>query len=265
MFTFRVGIQKLGKQCNVIRWFLQALTFFIFLLLLVVIILKLYNDPITGQNLLILFLCRMMTLKLQASVKVLQKFLFSSYKGIHSRCRVKAMLEGPCSKEKACPANHFSFYIQSGAANVVPPKICVNSDLVLGTVMNNAGIGINIVVINGKTGAVLKTDHFNMYSGKVEPLIDFLKNIETGSVVLMAVFDEGSTQLNEEARKLISDMGSSSIQSLGYRDNWVFVGGKGTMEKSNFEKYMKSNGSSNKYENWPEMVELEGCVPKYLE
>uniref|UniRef100_A0A3B5ME26 ILEI/PANDER domain-containing protein n=1 Tax=Xiphophorus couchianus TaxID=32473 RepID=A0A3B5ME26_9TELE len=153
------------------------------------------------------------------------------------------------------------FFVQSGAANVVPPKICVNNKA-LGTVLNNADAGINIVVVNGKSGDVLKTDHFNMYSGEVEPLIEFLKNIEMGSVVLMAVFDEGSKKLNEEARTLISDLGSSVIHSLGYRDNWVFVGGKGTTGKSNFEKV--NDDSKNKYENWPEMVEMEGCIPKYV-
>uniref|UniRef100_A0A087X4H2 ILEI/PANDER domain-containing protein n=1 Tax=Poecilia formosa TaxID=48698 RepID=A0A087X4H2_POEFO len=173
--------------------------------------------------------------------------------------------KGPCFRKNVCPANHIGFFVQSGAANVVPPKICVNNNLALGTVMNNAGSGINIVVVNGKSGDVMKTDHFNMYSGSVEPLIEFLKGVETGSVVLMAVYDEGSTKLNEEARTLISDLGSSTIHSLGYRDNWVFVGGKGTTGKSNFEKHMKSDDSKNKYDNWPEMVEVEGCVPKYVE
>uniref|UniRef100_A0A3B3TUE6 ILEI/PANDER domain-containing protein n=1 Tax=Poecilia latipinna TaxID=48699 RepID=A0A3B3TUE6_9TELE len=166
------------------------------------------------------------------------------------------MLIRPCFRKNVCPANHIGFFVQSGAANVVPPKICVNNNLALGTVMNNAGSGINIVVVNGEC--------LGLNLG-VEPLIEFLKGVETGSVVLMAVYDEGSTKLNEEARTLISDLGSSTIHSLGYRDNWVFVGGKGTTGKSNFEKHMKSDDSKNKYDNWPEMVEVEGCVPKYVE
>ncbi|XP_008410894.2 protein FAM3C-like [Poecilia reticulata] len=210
MFTFRVGKKNIANQCNVIRWFLQALTFFILLLFIVVIFLKLFDDPITDITKNALLTGR--TSKMDANAK------------------------GSCSRKNVCPANHIGFFVQSGAANVVPPKICVNNNLALGTIMNNAGGGINIVVVNGKSGDVMKTDHFNMYSGSVEPLIEFLKDIEAGSVVLMAVFDEGSTKLNEEARTLISDLGSSTIHSLGYRDNWVFVGGKGTTGKSNFEK-----------------------------
>ncbi|MEQ2223293.1 Protein fam3c [Ilyodon furcidens] len=104
-----------------------------------------------------------------------------------------------------------------------------------------------------------------MYSGKVEPLIEFLKNIETGSLVLMAVYDEGSKNLNDEAKKLIADLGSSMIQTLGYRDNWVFAGGKGSSGKGTFEKNAKNDKSTNKYEDWPEMVEVEGCIPTYIE
>ncbi|XP_023200024.1 protein FAM3C-like [Xiphophorus maculatus] len=239
MFSFRVGKNNIGSQCNVIRWFLQALTFFIMLLFIVVIFLKLYND----QNI----------------TDITKNALSSS-----QTSKLGSNAEGPCSRKNVCPGNHISFFVQSGAANVVPPKICVNNKLALGTVLNNADTGINIVVVNGKSGDVLKTDHYNMYSGEVEPLIEFLKNIEVGSVVLMAVFDEGSRRLNEEARTLIADLGSSVIHSLGYRDNWVFVGGKGTTGKSNFEKHMKSDDSKNKYENWPEMVEMEGCIPKYV-
>jgi len=43
-------------------------------------------------------------------------------------------------------------------------------------------------------------------------------------------------RLDEEARNLIADLGSSSISILGFRDNWVFVGGKGIKTKSPFEQ-----------------------------
>lgn len=43
-------------------------------------------------------------------------------------------------------------------------------------------------------------------------------------------------RLNEDARKLIAELGSSSVKSLGFRDNWVFVGGKGASVQNNFEK-----------------------------
>ncbi|XP_063333572.1 protein FAM3C-like [Pelmatolapia mariae] len=172
---------------------------------------------------------------------------------------------GVCGTPRECPAHEISFYIHSGAANVVPPAICVQNKLVLGTALNNAGGGINIVILNGKTGEVLKTDHYNMYSGDVKPFIELLKSIETGSIVIMASYDEPSTKLNDELKNLIAELGSSHIHSLGYRDNWVFVGGKGVTGKSTFEKHMKSDSATNKYDGWPELIGLEGCVPKFPE
>ncbi|KAK0132875.1 Protein FAM3C [Merluccius polli] len=112
---------------------------------------------------------------------------------------------------------------------------------------------------------VIHAKAFNMWSGKVEPLIEFLQALEKGNIVLMATYDEPSTRLTDEARKLIAELGSTAIKSLGYRDNWVFVGGKGDVMKSTFEKHIKSNRETNKYEGWPEMLQLEGCVPQYQE
>ncbi|XP_041794711.1 protein FAM3C isoform X2 [Chelmon rostratus] len=173
--------------------------------------------------------------------------------------------DGSAAMKIDCAEDHFSFFMHSGAANVVPPKIYIQNNLVLGAALNNAGYGINIVVMNGRTGEVIKTGHFDMYSGDVNPLIDLLQSIEIGSVVLVASYDEPSSKLNKDARKLIAGLGSSAVQSLGFRDNWVFVGGKGAAVKSNFEKYLKSDGATNMYENWPELIELQGCIPKYLE
>ncbi|XP_054863416.1 protein FAM3C isoform X2 [Amphiprion ocellaris] len=173
--------------------------------------------------------------------------------------------DGPCTIKRECPDDHYSFFIQSGAANVFGPKICIQNELVLGTVLNNAAAGINLVTVNGRTGAVIKTGTFNMFSGEVEPLIDFLKEIDKGSVVLVASYDDPSSKLNDEARKLFVEMGSSSIQTLGFRDNWVFVGGKGESMKSKYEKYIKNDASTNKYENWPELINMDGCIPKRLD
>uniref|UniRef100_A0AAY5JYL4 ILEI/PANDER domain-containing protein n=1 Tax=Esox lucius TaxID=8010 RepID=A0AAY5JYL4_ESOLU len=173
-----------------------------------------------------------------------------------------------CGFPKPCPEGDFSFFITSGAANVVGPKICIENKMVMGYAEKNIGEGINIAVVNGKTGEVMRTDSFNMYNGDPEPLMKFLESIERGSVVLMASFDDPATKLNQEARKLIRQLGSSAIDSLGFRDNWVFVGGKaaeGAYVKSTFEKHIKNDKDQNKYDNWPEMIELQGCIPYLLE
>nr|XP_049616609.1 protein FAM3C isoform X3 [Syngnathus scovelli] len=141
-----------------------------------------------------------------------------------------------CGLSKPCPAGQFAFKMASGAASVVGPKMCLEDKMLMSAVKNNVGRGINIALVNGRTGELNKTDFFDMWAGNVAPLIQFLKGIEDGTVVMMASFDDPSTKLNDEARKLIADLGSSAINNVGFRDNWIFVGGKGIKTKSPFEQ-----------------------------
>ncbi|ELK13913.1 Protein FAM3C, partial [Pteropus alecto] len=150
-----------------------------------------------------------------------------------------------CGISKACPEKHFAFKMASGAANVVGPKICLEDNVLMSGVKNNVGRGINVALVND-----------------VAPFIEFLKSIQDGTIVLMGTYDDGATKLNDEARRLIAELGSTSITSLGFRDNWVFCGGKGIKTKSPFEQHIKNNKDTNKYEGWPEVVEMEGCIPQ---
>lgn len=167
-----------------------------------------------------------------------------------------------CGLSKACPKGHFAFKMASGAASVVGPRMCLEDKILMSGVKNNVGRGINIALVNGKTGDVIKTAVFDMWAGDVGPFIKFLKEIEDGTVVMMASFDDPATKLNDEARKLITDLGSSIINSVGFRDNWIFVGGKGIKTKSPFEQHIKNSADTNKFEGWPEVLEMDGCIPQ---
>ncbi|XP_015815372.1 protein FAM3C isoform X1 [Nothobranchius furzeri] len=167
-----------------------------------------------------------------------------------------------CGLSKACPAGHFAFKVTSGAASVVGPRMCLEDKLLMSGVKNNVGRGINIALVNGRTGEALKTAYFDMWAGDVAPFIKFLKEIEDGTIVMMASFDDPATKLNDEARAIIADFGSTAVGGLGFRDNWIFVGGKGIKTKSPFEQHIKNSADTNKYEGWPEVLEMEGCVPQ---
>ncbi|XP_020778873.1 protein FAM3C-like [Boleophthalmus pectinirostris] len=198
------------------------------------------------------------------SIFLLQKYSeIISVVTVPEKLKMEKKTVNPCPT-LICSKDHFSFYIQSGAANVVPPKICFRNQLFLGKEKQNTGTGINAVILNGTTGELVHTGYYDMYSGDSKPLIELLQKTETGSIILMASFDEPSSKLNEEARQLILDLGSSSVKSLGFRDNWIFVGGKGLRVKSTFEKHIKNDPKMNKYETWPELIELSGCIPKYM-
>lgn len=57
-----------------------------------------------------------------------------------------------CGISKACPEKHFAFKMANGAANVVGPKICLEDNVLMSGVKNNAGRGINVALVNGKRG-----------------------------------------------------------------------------------------------------------------
>ncbi|XP_061570195.1 protein FAM3C [Cololabis saira] len=167
-----------------------------------------------------------------------------------------------CGLSKDCPPGHLAFKMTSGAASVVGPRICLEDKPLMSSVKNNVGRGVNIALANGKTGEVIRTAFFDTWAGDVAPLIKFLKEIEDGTIVMMASFDDPATKLNDEARKLISELGSTAVSSLAFRDSWIFVGGKGIKTKSPFEQHMRNSADTNKFEGWPDVLEMEGCLPQ---
>ncbi|XP_012374828.1 protein FAM3D isoform X2 [Dasypus novemcinctus] len=103
-------------------------------------------------------------------------------------------------------------------------------------VKNNVGRGLNIALVNGSTGTMLRHSSFDMYSGDPQPLVKFLKEIPAGALVLVASYDDPGTKMNDELRKLFSDLGSSYAKQLGFRDSWVFLGAQDIKNKSPFEQ-----------------------------
>ncbi|KAL9838711.1 protein FAM3D isoform 1-T4 [Geothlypis trichas] len=170
-----------------------------------------------------------------------------------------------CGNQKSCPQNHFAFKIISGAANVVGPSICFEDLVLMSSVKNNIGRGLNIALVNGTTGKLLKTDVFDMYSGDITKLQTFLQGIKLGTLVLTASYDDAATKMNAKVRAYFTELGSSHVGALAFRDNWVFLGAKGLMNKSPFEKHIKNDKEKNKYEGWPELLEMEGCAPRKMD
>lgn len=138
-----------------------------------------------------------------------------------------------------------------------------------------------------------------------------------------------SSRMNDQVRAYFTELGSSEVGKLGFRDNWVFLGAKGLMSKSPFEKvhapphelcssilfmappklhlthlsaededqcrnppgqtelklllrcklatssfilplsfflqHIKNDKETNKYDGWPELLEMEGCAPRKMD
>ncbi|XP_023689886.1 protein FAM3A [Paramormyrops kingsleyae] len=166
-----------------------------------------------------------------------------------------------CGLSAPCPAKHLAFRLTSGAANVIGPKICLEDKILVSSVKNNVGRGLNIALVNGVTGELLEVKSFDMWAGDIADLLKFLRPLHEGTLVFVASFDDPASKLNDEARRLLEELGSTAAKELGFRDSWVFVGAKGIENKSPFEQRMKNSKSTNKYEGWPESLEMDGCVP----
>lgn len=151
-----------------------------------------------------------------------------------------------CGLSKPCPDNFFAFKISSGAANVVGPTMCFENRVIMSPVKNNVGRGLNFALVNGTTGVVLTQKCFDMYSGDVTLLVKFLKEIPEGTLVLVASYDDSGTKMNDETRKLLTNLGSSYAKKLGFRDSWVFLGARDLRDKSPFEQFLKNNPDTNK-------------------
>ncbi|CAM4692096.1 protein FAM3A-like isoform X2 [Caretta caretta] len=167
-----------------------------------------------------------------------------------------------CGLPQPCPELHLAFRLVSGAANVIGPKICLEDKMLMSSVKNNVGRGLNIALVNGVNGELIDARFFDMWAGDVNELLKFIRPLHEGTLVFVASYDDPATKMNEETRRIFSELGSSVAKELGFRDSWVFVGAKGVQDKSPFEQHTKNSKSTNKYEGWPEALEIEGCIPQ---
>uniref|UniRef100_A0A8C5TNM9 FAM3 metabolism regulating signaling molecule D n=1 Tax=Malurus cyaneus samueli TaxID=2593467 RepID=A0A8C5TNM9_9PASS len=170
---------------------------------------------------------------------------------LHSSLAGERLPRHKCGNQKSCPQNYFAFKIISGAANVVGPSICFEDLVLMSSVKNNIGRGLNIALVNGELD--------------ITKLQTFLQGIKRGTLVLTASYDDAATKMNDKVRAYFTELGSSHVGELGFRDNWVFLGAKGLMNKSPFEKHIKNDQETNKYEGWPELLEMEGCAPRKMD
>ncbi|KFQ28660.1 Protein FAM3D, partial [Mesitornis unicolor] len=205
-------------------------------------------------------------LTLLATWLVMQTYFDHRWKTISLRSWLgEQLLRHKCGNQKSCPLNYFAFKIISGAANVVGPSICFDDVILMSSVKNNIGRGLNIALVNGSSGQLLKMNTFDMYSGDISKLETFLQEIQHGTIVLTASYDDAATRMNDKVRAHFVELGSSYVKELGFRDNWVFLGAKGMKNKSPFEEHIKNDKETNKYDGWPELLEMEGCAPRKMD
>ncbi|XP_054021725.1 protein FAM3B [Dryobates pubescens] len=172
-----------------------------------------------------------------------------------------------CDHWSPCPPGHYAYRILSGVGKDSAPKICFEDELLISREKGNAGRGINIAVVNYKTGAVTSTKCFDMWEGDHSgEMMTFIKNAPEGSLLLMATYYDGSVGLKNDARNLVKELGSKEIWNMKFRSSWAFIGAKGFKlpDDTQKEKINHSDKKSNRYGGWPAEIQIEGCIPRNL-
>ncbi|XP_048397084.1 protein FAM3B-like isoform X2 [Stegostoma tigrinum] len=118
-----------------------------------------------------------------------------------------------CGHRNPCPTGTFAFTVLSGAERINPPKICFEDEILLGSMKNNFGRGMNIAIVEAKTGKFVNAGCFDLWEGDNSgQMIEFIKKAPDGSLILMATFDDSSTRLSTWRVQIIS-MGAGQQRS----------------------------------------------------
>ncbi|NXO66740.1 FAM3B protein, partial [Phainopepla nitens] len=169
--------------------------------------------------------------------------------------RAPAPKRQKCDHWSPCPPGNFAYRILSGGGKQRKAKICFEDE------QNAPGcMGRNVMCVPWVTScAIDSTDH----SGQ---MMDFIRKAPEGTLILMATYDDGSTRLKNNARKLVEELGSKEIKNIKFRSSWVFIAAKGFNLPDNIqkEKINHSDQTKNRYRGWPAEIQIEGCIPRNL-
>ncbi|UJR23354.1 hypothetical protein I4U23_026366 [Adineta vaga] len=164
-----------------------------------------------------------------------------------------------CGLSEMCKENEFAVHVYTGKDKDDEPKICVDGKYVMAKGINDAGRGINIVVVsNGKE--VIRTGHFDTWQEDSTNLEIFLENLEDNVILIAVTFDEASTNLRNFTRIVLQGIGSQKINSLAFRDSWALIHHFKTSINYNFEEISHA-GTGNLYAN---PIDKRMCVPQTL-
>ena len=89
--------------------------------------------------------------------------------------------------------------------------------------------GFHVVVLSATDGRILKKEVFDTYidTDASSEMIQFIDISPDGSVIIIAVQDEGTKHLSQSARDFITRLGSKYISGLQYRETMALVTSKG--------------------------------------
>ena len=143
--------------------------------------------------------------------------------------------------------------------------------------VNGCGRGINVVVIDAVSRAIVSVSNFDTYNKDSSALETVLLSLRPGDIMILLTFDEPSMKLSRVARLLLHEIGSGKAQNLNFRTSWYLITQKGIEGYSPFEEIhlpdskelmasvsappmIKSKASSSK-SVWAKPHDVKICVP----
>lgn len=169
---------------------------------------------------------------------------------------VKETRSRKCGTTTACPDGKYTYYVKSGAGRDGVPTVCFNGYNIISPEKKNADRGFNLVVLNDKTLTIEDVRTFDVYVGDAVFQRYLKLGIQDGHLVFLTTLDEASYNLRNETRSLIKLFGSSLIDKLKFRDNFVMIGQKGLTTGNALEKHL-ARGQG---QDFGESVEINGCL-----
>ena len=114
----------------------------------------------------------------------------------------------------------------------------------INVVGNTFARGHHVAVLDSGDYSLISVRSFDVLesSAQAESLRVFLESLPPGNIVVDAISDEGSSNLSVAVKNAIKALGSTKIDSVGFRDSWAIIGRKGAAPGTVPERYVPRYG-----------------------